>query len=802
MLVQLPKPHSRKQAIIMNALMTDGLLELWVACGTKFGKAAYYQTLTPTPDRGYIPFCEIKIGDFVFDEHGKPTKVISVTDLMYDHDCYEITFSDGTKVIADAEHDWITTTHAERKNIARALSEKDRCKTTNSKPTKRNTLEIFNTQKINIGNIKRPNHAIENVLNPLEFNKKSLPIPPYTLGTWLGDGDSHVGVITKPDEEIAEYIVGEGFDVNKIASSDETKCARWHVKGLTKLLKDNHLYKNKHIPNDYLISSIEDRIALLHGLMDTDGTVDKRGNCCFDNTNKNLADGVALIAQSLGIKVNRGTKIGRLNGVDKKLCYRVWFTTDFPVFRLKRKAERIPEKVNAKSKQRMIVDVKKVESVPVMCIQVENPSHLFLTTESCIPTHNSLGAGCGISSKYLSKPGTNYRWVAPIYSQAKIGFNYIKSILHYDMAERNLSALTLTNEDLGNIIEFKSGKFPEDLEGEAINGGYVLDECAKMTEQVYDSAKTTLTVTRAPMINISTPRGKNWFYKKCMEAKDEMEWAIKNDIAPSKIFITAASIDNPYVTQAAIDDARASIPERLFKQYYLAEFIDDGSVFTGVRDILFEYADIVETNRAKWIDPHASQATVVVGADWAKTVDYTVFFAFDIETGRAMGFWRFQKVPYTEAVRRLMIFCKNFKDTAIIKHDKTGVGSAIDDQLAYTGLSYSGLTFTNQLKSEMVAKLMTSIEQKAIMLPNWQEMLNEFDFYEVTTNALGTTTYGAVEGKHDDIVTAILLANVALLQYGNRHYEINYLESLPKQKETASPVEQFYMDAIDDDFDD
>lgn len=413
----------------------------------------------------------------------------------------------------------------------------------------------------------------------------------------------------------------------------------------------------------------------------------------------------------------------------------------------------------------------------------------------------TLGAGCSISSKFLSRPSSNYRWVAPIYSQAKIGFNYIKTILHYSMAERNLSALTLTNEELGNVIEFRSGKFPEDLEGEAISGGYVLDECAKMSEQVYDSAKTTLTVTRAPMLNISTPRGKNWFYKKCMEAKEEMDWAIKNDRPPEKIFLTAPSIANPYVTQAAIDDAKASLPERLFKQYYLAEFIDDGSVFTGVREILFEHTHLKETHHSKWIDPHASTLSVVVGVDWAKTVDYTVMFAFDLETGRAAGFWRFQKCPYTESVRRLMIFCKNFKDTAIIKHDKTGVGSAIDDQLAYTGLPYSGLTFTNQLKSEMVAKLMTSIEQKAIMLPNWPEMLNEFDFYEITTNALGTTTYGAVEGKHDDIVTAILLANVALLQYGHRQYEINYLETLPKQKESSSPIEQFYLDAIDDDED-
>lgn len=415
----------------------------------------------------------------------------------------------------------------------------------------------------------------------------------------------------------------------------------------------------------------------------------------------------------------------------------------------------------------------------------------------------TLAASCAITTRYLTQQGMTFRWVAPIYSQAKIGFNYTTRIIHPSMGARNLSVLEISNQELDNRIEFRSGKFPEDLEGEAVTGGYVLDECAKMVEQVYDSAKTTLTVTRAPMINISTPRGKNWFYRKCMEARDEMNYDLERGKSPSKIFITAPTAANPYVTAEAIEDARRSLPERLFQQYYLAEFIDDGSVFSGVRDILFDI-EIVKTNRqGTWYAPDSAEKTVVVGVDWAKSVDYTVMFAFDVETGKAVGFSQFNKFPYTESVRKLMLFCKRFKDVLVVNHDKTGVGSAIDDQLAYTELPYRGITFTNSLKSEMVAKLMTSIEQKAILLPNWQPMLDEFDFYEVTTNQLGTTTYGAVTGKHDDIVTAILLANVALLQYGNKHYEINFLENLPnnQQQKDSSPVEQFYKDLIDDDED-
>lgn len=425
----------------------------------------------------------------------------------------------------------------------------------------------------------------------------------------------------------------------------------------------------------------------------------------------------------------------------------------------------------------------------------------------------SIGAAAAITTRQVTGHGLLGRWVAPIYSQTKIGFKYCRKILppapHTRVDNHDLS---LTMTALDSRVEFKSGKFPEDLEGEGIHGGYVLDECAKMQQQVYDSAKTTVTVTRAPILAISTPRGKNWFYSKCMSAKDEMEWAIKKGLPPAKLFLTAASTDNPLVSAEAVEEARRSMPDRLFRQYYLAEFVDDGSVFLGYRDCLF--GEEIETTgpSQRWFDPEYVDGIVVVGADWAKTQDYTVFTAFDIATKKLVGFQRFHKTPYTEAIRKLVLFCRKFKDIMVVKHDKTGLGGVIDDQLSYTDLPYEGVVFTNAWKAEAVTSLITSVEHKMIGLPRWPEMIDEFESYEVSTSAAGNLSYASVVGKHDDIVSSLLLSHQALLQYSDSGADIKFMEDLknpdgakreskdaPPQQ--VSPIEEFYRSVKDDDDD-
>lgn len=428
----------------------------------------------------------------------------------------------------------------------------------------------------------------------------------------------------------------------------------------------------------------------------------------------------------------------------------------------------------------------------------------------------SFGASLGYSARMSLRYGALGRWIAPIYAQSKIGFKYCKKIVPPEPETSiNKSEPSISFPSSDSKMEYKSGKNPEDLEGEATDCN-VLDEASKMQKQVYDSVKTTTTVTRGLIGGFSTPRGKNWFYTKCMEAKDIMAHAQKRGRKPTHIFLTAPSWANPLVTKAAVEEAKRALPDRLFRQYFEAEFLDDGAVFVGFRDCVEPSKELMFEGKAqRWYHEDAETAPVVIGADWAKTQDRTVFWAIDLRTRRCVGFQRFYKTPYTEAIRKLSVFAKKFQDVVMVFHDKTGLGNVIDDYLAESELPYEGVTFNNAVKNQLATQLITGFEQQDLWIPNWQECIDELDAYEVLTTLAGNMTYGAPTGKHDDIVTAIMLAYAALVQYGDREYEVKFADeqpTKPKEKKTdnvekdqpdaKSALEEFYHTLQDESEDD
>lgn len=200
-----------------------------------------------------------------------------------------------------------------------------------TKPKIRNTKELLETLKVS----GESNHSIPTCL-PVRNSKKDLDIDPYLLGLWLGDG--------------------EGF-------------------------------YNKHIPAAYMQSSIEQRLALLQGLMDADGCCGKDGRCEFVQCDdgKGLADDVQELIHSLGIKTSRYKKeSGRCQ--DK---HSIQFYTTLPVFKLNRKLQNLNIKLT-KSSKRFIKSIEPIESKPMRCITVNSPSHLYLVTKSFIATHNTV----------------------------------------------------------------------------------------------------------------------------------------------------------------------------------------------------------------------------------------------------------------------------------------------------------------------------------------------------------------------------------------------------------------------------
>ena len=394
------------------------------------------------------------------------------------------------------------------------------------------------------------------------------------------------------------------------------------------------------------------------------------------------------------------------------------------------------------------------------------------------------GAGAALAAAAPIVQGSLWRWVAPIFTQAKIGFNYCRKMLPPEpYCTINRSQLpTITINQMDSKIEFWHGQNAESLEGEAVFG-YVFDEAAKMSETVYDSAHTTTTITRGPKVAISTPKGKNWFYRKCMEAHEEYLWAIDKGKKPKKIFITAPSTDNPAVTPEAISQARSTLPQRLFDQYYEAHFVDDGETFSNYKQCLYGPELELSGHRQIWFNEEKKegnkiQATVVIGADWAKKIDFTVFTAWDYKENKMIGFLRFQNVNYFEAIKQLVWFCKHFEKVDMIYHDKTGLGEVIDDMLDKTSLPFEGIVFTNTSKAHMVNSMIIGCEQGIPQLPRWHELIKEFDSYEVTTTDSGAMKYAAPEGMHDDIVSSMILGWKAVMEYSEHELAVKTVETL------------------------
>lgn len=364
------------------------------------GKALSLDTKLPTPS-GWTTMGEVQVGQELIGMDGKPTTVVAATEVMTGRPCYRVTFDDGTQIIADAQHQWLTSTRASRRaltppkgyvfNRNSPFSRDQRSKSTGQ--SIKTTQEIADTLRTTTAE-RRLNHAVP-LTAPIEGRHQQLLIDPYVLGVWLGDGSSRHPQITTADQEVVENIIAAGYPCRKIAAKYQYTLSEGRGKGARFLneLRTLGVLRNKHIPAEYLRASYEQRLALMQGLMDTDGTVSAvSGRCSFDVTSRQLAEGFRELAHTLGIRTSWAEK--KVNGRtdQSSICYRVGFTTSRPVARLPRKASKIPSSSTLRTAQRMITNVEKIESVPVRCVQVSSSDHMYLASESMIPTHNSVVA--------------------------------------------------------------------------------------------------------------------------------------------------------------------------------------------------------------------------------------------------------------------------------------------------------------------------------------------------------------------------------------------------------------------------
>ncbi len=344
-----------------------------IAARPGIGKALALDTPLPTPT-GWTTMGEVAVGDCLLSADGQPTTVVAATAVMHGRPCYEVEFSDGSIIVADGQHQWLTETRASRRSAQQAATGYNRHRNQRTFAAVRTTEEIAATLRCRTAD-QRLNHSVVNC-QPLDLPDQDLLIPPYSLGVWLGDGSSRAAIFTSADPEIAVHVEDEGLDDGTVQAG----------------LRTLDLLGNKHIPSVYLRASLAQRRALLAGLLDIDGTVAPGGSVQFSVTCARLARDVRELVVSLGYRCGISTKRVRGRSEESATAYTITFSTEDDVFRLERK--RLVHKQHrryskARSGARYIIDVRPVRSVPVRCVQVGNSDHLYLAGESMIPTHNS-----------------------------------------------------------------------------------------------------------------------------------------------------------------------------------------------------------------------------------------------------------------------------------------------------------------------------------------------------------------------------------------------------------------------------
>lgn len=477
------------------------------------GKALALDTEIPTPS-GFRLMKDLKAGDYVFGTDGKPCKIVATTDVMTDRPCYEVEFSTGEVIVADACHQWVTDSRRDRDRLKGRGG-----KHAGPKPSVKTTEEIARTLWCRDDR----NHRVK-LAAPFDVPERLLPIHPYMLGLWLGDGVSTAARFTcdEKDVETIDRIRGMGYPVHKVKGS----CA-WSIsdgrKGVRagtfqNQLRHLGLIGNKHIPSEYLFASREQRLELLRGLMDTDGFISKgQGQCEFVQKNKQIAYDVYALIASLGMRPRIMEKEAAIAGKSCGVVYRVLFHAykDVPVFKLARKLERMRERPAQRSLQdyRQIVRCDKIESVPVRCIEVDSPDHCYLATRGFIQTHNSsLSSGVALYCLVADRePGAEVYSFATTRDQAKIVFGDAKVMAEHNAPLRNQFGLQVLANAL--YVPTTNSTFQaKSAEGSTLDGLNthlaVIDELhAHKTRAVYDVVETSLGKRRSSLLWCITTAG-------------------------------------------------------------------------------------------------------------------------------------------------------------------------------------------------------------------------------------------------------------------------------------------------------
>jgi len=375
---------------------------------------------------------------------------------------------------------------------------------------------------------------------------------------------------------------------------------------------------------------------------------------------------------------------------------------------------------------------------------------------------------CDIGGEFaLERPRRRILWTAPRPDLFTIGKE--RFLDYWRPAMRDYSH----SEERGTFWNGSEVFFRSVFTGDAAIGRnydlVISDEAARTSDDAIRRAIIpAVMIRRGKIVAPSTPKGSRNFFAQWVKKARSGDW-------PAYGFMSGPSTENPSPhVREFIETMRAEMPDAVFRQEILAEFLDDaGAVFRGVRDIL----------GSSLVQPVPGRE-YVAGCDLAKHEDFTVLYATDIETGETSAGERFHQLPWPQIIQRCADFSSSWNNAPLFL-DSTGVGDPVFDDLVNRGLPVHGVKFTNDTKSGLVIGLAKAIESKEIRIHEDEGLLAELEIFAFEQLPSGRYRYSAPEGFHDDRVIALALA-----VYGRRAAPHQGLMSFMKKKDQAKSQER------------
>ncbi|CAB4141668.1 large terminase protein [uncultured Caudovirales phage] len=343
----------------------------------------------------------------------------------------------------------------------------------------------------------------------------------------------------------------------------------------------------------------------------------------------------------------------------------------------------------------------------------------------------------------LEDNGAVGMWVSPVYSQAKKVFTELTNTIAGTGLTKsiNKSELTITFIN-GSVIYFRSGEREDTLRGYTLNY-LVVDEAAYIKDEVWNTVlRPTVLVNGKKVLFISTPKGRNWFYNLAMRGM--------SDEYPTYKTFFATSFDTPFITAEELEEAKMSLPETIYKQEILAEFIDDGGeVFGSLKSscILDHYPNYDSTKK------------YYAGLDFGRQNDYTVLTILNSE-GEMVDFYRERQKSWDIIISEVVVKLKKWRPICFA--EVNSIGDVLYEQIKKQYPSIQPFITSSESKQNMVEDLIMGMNESKIKLPSQELNTDLYKELSVFTYEYSPKTrkikYGSPNGFHDDTVISLALS--------------------------------------------